>query len=434
MPLSLQLEDWIRGSRKNAYFRSFSPWLHASPEQVQAMQLEKLQKLLQHASRHIPWYRDRFDRAGLGPQDIRRKEDLAQLPVLTRDDIREQAAQMVWPGYKGKVLKSSSSGTTGIPITYYQDLNAMSAGSSAGVQMLHMCGFRPGMPNVHVWGNMASITHWNSPASRLKQKVYRRKNIAATLLNDPANVPEVVRQIQRFKPRSIDGYANSLFVIAQYLQAHGMRIPSLQVAFTTAENLEPHQAELIGKTLAPVSDIYGCSEINGIAVRPANDSRYYIFQPHVIVETMPVPGEPMQEILVTDLDNYYMPLIRYKIGDLIDQVHPGETGNPFPFSFFTKVYGRSSDHVVLSNGVKLFPVNIFGGTLYRKYPQVTRHRVTWNQQYLQFEFEANEPFDRNALEADIRTSLAGYPVDFKVRYTNRLLPGKSGKYQYFIVE
>ncbi|MBK6620313.1 MAG: phenylacetate--CoA ligase family protein [Saprospirales bacterium] len=434
MPLSLQIEDWVRGSHKNAFYHSYGPWTGMTPTQVRAKQLEKLQKLLHHAYEHIPWYKNVFREAGISPRDIRSQVDLQQLPALSRDDIRDRVADMTLPNFGGKVLKSSSSGTTGIPITYYQDMKAMSAGSSAGFHLLRMGGYRFGMSNVHVWGNMASIQHWSSLSSQLKQRVYRRKNIAATLLNDPANIPDVVKQIQDFKPDMIDGYANSLYVIAQYLQTHNLRIPSIKVAFTTAENLEPHQQELIGKALGPVSDLYGCSEINGIGVRPPGEKHYYIFEPHVVVETQALPGQDMQEILVTDLDNYYMPMIRYKIGDLIDVVHPGEEGNAFPFSYFNKVFGRSSDHVVLPNGVKLFPVNIFGGTLYRKYPQITRHRVTWNEQYLRFEFEVNQPFPKEALEADIKTSLAEYRVDYRVEYTPHLLPGKSGKYNYFVKE
>jgi len=434
MPLPLQIEDWVRGSRKNNFYNSYHTWLRLFPEEIRSRQLEKLQKLVQHAYRHIPWYRNVFDQAGLKPQDIRSQDDLRNLPPLTREAIRDQAGQMIWPGFKGKVLKGSSSGTTGIPITYYQDMNAMSAGTAAGVYMEQMCGLIPGMRNVHVWGNKESIQQWNTLNSWLKQKVNHRKNIAATLLNDPANIPDVVRQIRQFRPQSIDGYPNSLFAIAQYLHTHKIRIPSLRLAFTTAENLEPHHEELIEQTLAPVSDMYGCSEINGIAIRPATEKRYYIFEPHVIVETVPLPGQPMQEILVTDLDNYYMPLIRYKIGDLIDGVRPGSAGNPFPFAYFTKIYGRSSDRVVLPNGLVLFPVNIFGGTLYRKYPQITRHRVTWNKQFLKFEFEANGSLNREALEADVKRSLTGYPIAFQVHYTHQLLPVKSGKYQYFVVE
>ncbi len=432
MSLLLRTEDWVSGSRKYAWYREFGAWASRSPEQIRAMQQEKLMKLLQHAYRHIPWYRRAFEQAGILPERIRSLEDLPLLPALVRDDIRDHIQDLVLPDFKGKVFKSSSSGTTGIPIAYYHDTDALSAGVAAIHQLMRMCGFRIGARNVHVWGNMASIAHWRRPSSQLKQKLYRKMNIAAPLLNDPANVPGIVEQIRRFAPQVIDGYPSGIEVIAQYLQAEDIRIPSLQLVVTTGENLDHSRQQLMEQVMAPVADLYGSSEINGVAVRPPNMQRYYIFEPHVVVETVPVAGQNMQEILVTDLDNFYMPMIRYKVGDMIDAIHPGEAGNPFPFSYFTEVYGRSSDHVVLPGGVKLFPVNIFGGTLYRKYPQITRHQVVWNGEYLRFIFEANEAPDKAALEADIRASLQEYRVAHRVEYTKRLLPGKNGKYQYFV--
>jgi phenylacetate-CoA ligase len=434
MPLLFRLEDWISGTRKHACYRALGSWVGKSPAQIRAIQEEKLRKLARHAYQHIPWYRQAFEQAGLTPAHIRSGEDLPALPILSRDDIRDNLQVLMQPNFSGKVVKSSSSGTTGIPIVYYHDMNALSAGVAAIHRLYDMCGFPIGARNVHVWGNMASIQRWRTLSSQFKQLVYRKKNVAAPLLNDPANIPRIVRQIQRFKPRVIDGYSNSLYVIAQYLRQNDLRIPSLRLVVSTGENLDPHQQQLIEQVMAPVADLYGCSEVNGVAIRPPHVDRYYIFEPHVLVETQPVPGQKMREILVTDLDNYFMPLIRYKIGDMIDDIQPARDDAPFPFAFFTKLYGRSTDHVALPGGVKLFPVNIFGGTLYRKYPQITRHQVIWNKRRLRFVFETQQPLEKSALEADIKASLREYQIDYQIEYTSKLPPGKNGKHQYFVRE
>ena len=91
------------------------------------------------------------------------------------------------------------------------------------------------------------------------------------------------------------------------------------MVFTTGEDLLENMKKIIERNIGPVSDLYGCGEVNGIAIQPVKDDKYYILESHVLVETESDSNE-FNEIIVTDLDNYYMPLIRYKIGDIIDRV------------------------------------------------------------------------------------------------------------------
>jgi phenylacetate-CoA ligase len=431
MALIFKAEDLVKRTRINSFYNEYLSCLSNNIEKIKKIQQEKLNLLIAHAWKNIPWYKKQLEDAGFRPGDYIDVKELKKLPVLNRCDIQENQDQMHWLTFKGKIFKGSSSGTTGIPINYSQDINGSSSGIAAGHILMGLSGWTPGMRSVHIWGNMKSVKQWNKTSSKIKQRVYNRKNISSTLIGDSEQIRSVVESILKYKPEVIDGYTNSIYELADYLKRENIKIPSVKRVYTTAENLEDYQNELIEKIIAPVSDMYGCGEINGIACRPVNDSKYYIFDPHVIVEVDDNEDSEMKEIFVTDLDNYYMPLIRYRVGDMIDNVYPASVANGNPFTYFTRIYGRTADHIILPDGKKIFPINVFGGTLYRKYASVVRHKTIWTGEKLIFVFEINGDIDLGALDHDIKMSLNDLNVVYEIQTTKKLLPSANGKFRYF---
>jgi phenylacetate-CoA ligase len=424
-------EDLIKGTRINSFYKEYSAYTGMDHNRIEQIREFKLDKLIRHLWNHVPYYHYILNGAGYNPGMPFTLRDLKSLPILTRNHIQEDRSKLLWKEYSGKKFKGSSSGTTGIPINYFQDLNGMSSGVAAAHILMGFSGWRPGMRSVHIWGNIESVKQWNKLSSRIKQKINSRKNISSSLFNNPHELADVVTDIQHYKPEVVDGYTNSIYELALFLKRNNMRLPSVKIVFTTAENLEEHYIETIQEAIAPVSDLYGCGEINGVACRPVNDDKYYIFDPHVVVETAENEEGDMKEILVTDLNNYLMPLVRYRIGDLIDNVYPAVGGAKLPFSYFKKVYGRTADHIKLPDGKKIFPVNIFGGTLYRKYSAVKRHKTTWNGDKLVFWFEINGEINLDALKNDIESSMKDYDLSYEIHTTDKLPPSKNGKFRYF---
>ncbi len=431
MPFVFKAEDVVKGTRINDYYRDYSGCSNLKQNAIKDIQNYKLNNLVQHLWNNVIWYRSLLEKEGYNPNEKFTINNLKSLPVLSRGDIQKHSELMLNPNYSGKIFKGSSSGTTGIPIKYFQDINSVSSGIASSYFLMGLSGWTPKMRSVHIWGNMESVKQWKNFSSIVKQKMYSRKKIPSSLFNCPDEIERAVLTIVKFKPDYIDGYANSIYELASFLKKHDIRIPSVKMVYSTAENMEEQNQKLIEEVIAPVSDMYGCGEINGIACRPINDSKYYIFDPHVIVETLDSNDSNMKEILVTDLNNIYMPLVRYKIGDLIDNVYSPSLSDKYPFQYFTKIYGRTADHIVLPDGKKIFPVNIFGGTLYRKYNSVTRHKTVWDGNKLVFIFEINGNIDLISLENDIKMSLNQYNISFEIKTTEKLLPSASGKFKYF---
>lgn len=433
MPAIFILEDLFKRTKVNNFYKKYLLFLKTDPSRITEDQGKKLKLLISHAYKNIPWYNSEMNRLGIKPEDIQSPNDISKFPILTREIINKHGDDLLWKGYRGKVFKSSSSGTTGIPITYYQDVNGYSAGVAAGYILTGFSGWIPGKRNVYIWGNRDSIKRWSTIPSRIRQFVYSKKNIPSTQFNDPSLLPSTVKEIIKHKPIFIDGYANSIYELAEYLKDVNIKLPYVKGVITTAENLEEFQNRSIEKSIAPVTDLYGCGEINGIACKGPGDEDYYIFEPHVLVESQYDEKSFMNDIIVTDLDNFYMPFIRYKVGDMIDGVKNGSSLNRYPFSYFTRIYGRTSDHIELPDGKKLFPVNMFGGTAFRKFKSIKRHKTIWDGEKIYFIFETDGNIDMILLENDIKNSLKDYTVDFEIQITDKLLPSESGKYRYFEV-
>lgn len=427
----LHILDLAKKTKINFWYNRFLSTLDYDRKKILEYQNDRLNMLIHYVYDHIPYYRKIMLENKISPRQIKTANDLVSFPLLDRDIIRhEQQNLLSKKDSRTQLHEGSSSGTTGIPITYYHDAEGFSAGVASGYVLWNMSGWRPGQRNAHIWGNATSIQRWSKWSSRAKNVLMRQMNIPSILLDDPEQIESVSQKLISFNPVSIDGYPGAIFTLAQYFQKNNYSLKNLKQVLTTAENLENTQRELIEKILAPTADLYGSGEVLGIASRPIADNKYYVFEPHVIVETVASEMPGMKDIVVTDLDNYGMPMIRYKIGDMIDGLYQPEKDARYPFTYFKKIMGRNSDIILLANGKRFHPVNIFGGTLFRKFPEISRHKVVWNGESLNFIFEISRPLDENHLKQQLKELLAFYEVSFSVEFVNKLFPADSGKYRY----
>ena len=182
LPLSL----WRAGElAQMRYLREFERSQFLSSEEVRHLQWRRLQALLEHAYGQCPFYRQRFDRAGLKPSDLRRLEDLRALPVLEKRDIQEQGDDMVarnWP--RGDLIRNQTGGSTGAPVAFYLSKARKCSRAAATLRHNRWAGWEVGDRAAVIWGARAigRPTAW-------------RGRLRGALLRDPlwldtANVTE----------------------------------------------------------------------------------------------------------------------------------------------------------------------------------------------------------------------------------------------------
>ncbi|MGC9375986.1 MAG: hypothetical protein ACP5DQ_13240, partial [Bacteroidales bacterium] len=389
--------DLAKGLKTKDYLRIFQSSFDWSYNEVREYQNNKLRELVEHAYNNTVYYKTIFDENGITPADIRTVDDLGKIPVLDREDFIDNYSNLIDKKNRYAIqFPSSSSGTTGTPLKYIHDKDGESAGIAGGYALYNLSGWWPGDRTLHIWGNPASIKKWNTFFSKAKRKLLNQINYPAFLLNNPENYPHLLELIYSQKPYYIDGYASSIGSFAAWLAKKNKKIDGIKAVFTTAENLTQVNKENIEKYIGPVSDLYGCGEINGIAIQPINHEEYYVLDTHVIVETVEING--IKELVVTDLDNRIMPFIRYKIGDTVDGIYAGSAKRGLHFSRFKKLEGRISDYIQLPSGKIIHPVTLLGGTFLRSFPSIKRHKVIWNGSKMRFLLESNEYVDIQRLK------------------------------------
>jgi phenylacetate-CoA ligase len=170
---------------------------------------------------------------------------------------------------------------------------------------------------------------------------------------------ELVEQLKRFRPVLIDGYAEIFNFLAHYARKRGITGLAPRAIMTSAQIMPPQVRDVIEKTFqTSVFDKYGSREFSGIAYECDHHQGHHIMAESYIVEILKdggpaKPGE-LGEVVITDLNNYAVPLVRYRIGDLAVATDPNETcscGRGLPR--IGRVEGRAQAIVFCANGTWL---------------------------------------------------------------------------------
>ncbi len=303
-------------------------WL--SPSDVKELQDEKLRRLVRHAYRDVPYYREKMKAAGIRPEDIRGQADLHKLPYLTKNDVREHLHFDILSTThdKNKVLKISTSGSTGEPFVCYADKAQLEFRWAATLRSQEWTGYRFGDPCVRLWHQTIGMNKSQEMKERLDAALTRRTFIPVFEMND-AGLESMIRTVEAARPVLVDGYAEAFDFIAQYLKRRpgGMKIKP-KALMTSAQTLPDASRKLIEDAFGcKVFDKYGSREFSGIAYECEAHTGHHVVGEGYIVEVLK-GGEPAKageagEVVITDLNNYCLPFIRYRIGDLAVAKDPG---------------------------------------------------------------------------------------------------------------
>lgn len=428
----MRLLDLFQGTGIGSCGRRLAGMRTWDRDRIRAYQSERLARLVRHAYRNVPYYWKIMRERDLSPERIAAVDDLPLLPVLERETLRRESGNLRAANIpNSRVRTDLTSGTTGEPVAFSYDSAGYSAGIAAGDLLRGFSGWTPGRGNILIGGDPSARGRWDRRNSGKIDFLARQVSLPAPRPDDEAGISSLAERIAALDPVSIEGTPAVIHALARSIQSRGLILNRLLRVFTTGAILGSREKQDIEIALAPVSDIYGCAEMLGLAARPVREDRYFVCDPHVIVETeeSSVPG--MKDLIVTNLDNRAQPLIRYRVGDLIDGLQPPAEAARFPFTTFRRIIGRNAEIIHLPNGLSLHPIQAFGGTLFRQYPAITRHRVVWNGTALMFSFETAGPLPRAELERQLAEWIKPYDVAYSIAYTARMEPWIGGKHGVF---
>lgn len=352
-------ESGVRRRKTLAYLVEYGRDQWRSADELDALQWQKLQRLITHCWEHVPFYRDWWGQVGIvSAADIKNRDDYAKLPVLTKPTIREHFDSMIAPIYRGKLYFKSTGGSTGEPMRFGYTRESYERRVAVMFRGYGWSGAHLGQRTVYLWGApVAAPAGFHLFKDRLYHAAFNRCMLNAFDMNEQ-RMREYADAIDRFKPETIVSYVGPLVELAQWIERNGRSIYRPQRILGAAEALHAHQRELLQRVFgAPAYDTYGCREFMLIAAECEAHDGLHINTDHLHVEfhggAAVDSNRGPAELVITDLHNFGMPLMRYLNGDLGTPGHAHcACGRGLPK--LAKVDGRKLDALRLQDG-RLLP-------------------------------------------------------------------------------
>lgn len=347
-----------------------SQWLQ--PTDVRKLQEAKLRAIVQHAYRHVPFYRERLDSLGIRPEEIQSVEDLHKLPVLDKKTVAGNLYFNLLSNNHNKwsISRLSSCGSSCEPATYFADKHQLEIRKAAALRAREWIGAQCGDSSIHLGQPGVGLTRRDVLGQRVEALLSRQIFVPISTLSE--SVVQQVRNHTRDRGAlTLEGSLESLHWLAHNLRGSQHSCQPFSAASVYGQTLTAEtRAEMQSAFGCKVFNTYRSEEFSVIAHQCEALDGLHIVAESYIVEILKdgKPAKPGQvgEVVITDLNNYCMPLIRYRIGDYAIATDPLEQcscGRGLPI--IRDVQGREESIFEGSNG-KYIPSSFFS-ELFKEY-------------------------------------------------------------------
>ncbi len=337
------------------WFRTLNASQWWPRERLEEYKDARLQALLRHALATVPYYREFAAQAGLDARTVS-AADLPRLPLVDKPVMAARLADFRSDAVPaGRFRPSSTSGSTGTPFKFFTDTGASQVRLANDLRIRMWTGWRIGDRQALLWGHRGDLAKGGDWLNRLRNEFSDRVlALNAYELGEP-QMAHYQRLLMKSRPTLMVGYSSALALLAQYVSRNSLPFPRLKGCISTAETLLPEQRQAIETGFAcPVLDHYGSREFGTISQQCRPGSAEHITIERTWVEVLNAAGQPARpgeqgEIVVTDLDNYAMPFIRYRTADL-GALGAGSCDCGRSLPLLDSVAGRVSEIIVGRNG------------------------------------------------------------------------------------
>jgi phenylacetate-CoA ligase len=432
------LQEGLVGRPTLSYLRDLekSQWLPA--EALRDLQTQKLRLLARHAYRHCPFYRDRFDDAGVDPDKID-LNSLADLPTLAKADIVEAGKTIVDASKRGELRPASTGGSSGPPLRFFVDRTREAADQAARARSRRWFGVDLGEREVCLWG---SLDPQPDPDGWGRLKDWFTNQVLLNAFRMSTNdMRAYLREIARFDPVYLSGYSSSIAKMLRFSSETGFAFeaPSLRAVFVNGEALKPTDRAIIEEAVSvPVADGYAASEAGFIA-HQCPDMSYHVTMESMIVELLDAEGKAAAEdepgeITVTHLDAFGMPFIRYRTGDMA-RCETGICTCGRQLERLIEIQGRSTDMIRTPDGAQSHAMSLIH--VLHEEPEIAQFRIFQRRDWsLDITLCLCNPLSDERLDA-IRARLASQmsgSMDVRIHVVDEIPPEPSGQHRCIVSE
>ncbi len=330
-------------------------------EELGQLQLERLQSTLSRVYMNVPFYRRKFDEAGIDPDDFRSLGDMRKLPFTTKNDLRDSYPYGLFAVPLREVVRiHASSGTTGMSTVVGYTKNDLKTWSNLVARVLTAGGITK--------DDVVQIAFGYGLFTGGFGLHYGAERVGASVIPiSSGNTARQVKIMQDFKTTALICTPSYALLIADTIKEMGINVNSLSLRyglFGAEPWSEGMRQEIQGKLKIVATDNYGLSEVMGpgVAGECLERNGLHINEDHFLVEVVdpktlePVtPGET-GELVVTTLTKEAFPVIRFRTRDLTHLI-PSPCPCGRKFMKMNRVMGRTDDMLIIK-GVNVFPSQI----------------------------------------------------------------------------
>ena len=421
----LPVGDYTFGTSFISELKNWRKISQLSEKELNRLSAINLGKLLGFTTSNVPFYKQFAGGNTLDPVPW-----LKTLPVVDKTDYNRDIERFL-SASRGKLIPYYSSGSSGIQGIVYMNKREQSIAQAVQTMFWEWSGYYPGKPIVQT-----GMTPNRGTAKSLKDFFLNTRYYNAFGLDQDAITAILLKQANQ-KNFHLGGYASSLYLLATIALENSITDVRFDAAISWGDKMFPHYRQKISEAFAcKVLDTYGTTEGTMIAAQKDLDY-YYIITPHVYLEILDennneVPDGNIGRVVVTRLDGYSMPLIRYANGDLAMKLpknrYPEKRDLAFPL--LEMVVGRDTDIVYTASGKHLI-VHFFTG-IFEFYSEIKQFKVIQRElTKIEIEYLAGKGFCSDILHR-IEDSIAqklGERLTIDWKEVQSIKPTASGKPQ-----
>lgn len=392
-----------------------------SPDELLALQQSRMRNLIRHAYDNFVFYRDRFDRLGMRPENISGHDDLQRIPVVGKEALRQAIQEATTIPQNSQWV--STSGSTGIPMRIPFLRRDHSLINLTWLRPLLAHGIPLSARTLEITGphNIRFHSYWYQ-----RLGLWRRRSVS--IFESPERWIEL---LNKERPDVLWGYSGSLKILAQFIKKNKSSVFLPRWVVGVSDLVDTDCRELIQEVFkTKLIDLYGAAETGCISWFCSVCEEYHINIDHLIVEIIPTHSHSgftnPHKIIVTNLHSFAFPIIRYDIGDLgFPLSRPAACGRGLPLMKI--IEGRSDAMIRLPSGRVLSPMFFFAAM--KKVTGLTHWQVIQEKpDQLTVNVVPDETGKFAAVEAEtILLETIAEPMRIKIQVVNFIPGSSSGK-------
>ncbi|MBC8385841.1 MAG: phenylacetate--CoA ligase family protein [Candidatus Cloacimonetes bacterium] len=419
----------IRTLKRYSFYLKSQYW---TKEKLQYYQDKMLKKLIRHAGEHVPYYRKLFKEIGLDISSFQGRNDLFKIPILEKEAVRTRKDEFI-ADKAGKygITRDSTSGSTGTPLHFILDNSVQANKIAALLRSYKWAGYSFGNKTFSVQSYYFKDHdfQYNKFYNILRFDSNRLRKVSAL---------KVIKEINRFQPKFMMGFPFDILMISKFAGEERIKIHSPQAIVTYGETLSAAKRESLETAYkCKVYNFFSLHECTAMISECEHRNLHFMedFAFHEIVDEKGNDSSKREfgELVGTSFYNYAMPLIRYKIGDIVQTEKSSKTCEcKREFRVIKEISGKQCDFIQTPDG--RFLGSVMSHSIDNANGVACSQIIQKSLEQIEVKLVIDKTFNKNSqieLEKGLRKRL-GDRIKLEFHKVSQLEKKKSGKTPFII--